>query len=164
MTVLEGEPSWHLLLEISIVVYVYYFGVVGTFLFTCLQYLVFVGAFLFTNLPFFVVLNSTLMYKQVCLLHCISFVAFVYNSNVKRCKSETPVFIRFLKNLHFICYINRKLLYSKNCMWSGFCKYLENVYSLTAPAAAIMLRNDTKGKDFCYKCFYFSFVFLFLCL
>ena len=40
---------------------------------------------------FVVILSSTIICKQFCLLHCCVFVAFVYNFNVKRCKSKIPV-------------------------------------------------------------------------
>ena len=51
--------------------------------------------------------------KQVCLLHCFGFVDFVYNFNVKRCKTIEPVlrFFRFRNNMYNLarlCWIKKK--------------------------------------------------------
>ena len=51
---------------------------------------IFVGLFTFLISMFVVILNSTIICKQVCLLHCFVFVALVYNFNVKQWKSKTP--------------------------------------------------------------------------
>ena len=64
----------------------------------------------FFMLVFVVILSNTMICKQC---HCFVFVAFVYNFNVKQCKSKTPVllFDNFIVGPHNIlinimkCYI-----------------------------------------------------------
>ena len=52
---------------------------------------------------FVVILSNTIICKQVCVLHCFVFVAFVYNFIVKQCKRKTPVFRFFI--FVTICFI-----------------------------------------------------------
>ena len=54
-------------------VYIYSCSVVAVFLFTCLP--------VFFMLMFVVILSTTTICWQVCLVHCLVFVAFVYNFN-----------------------------------------------------------------------------------
>ena len=60
---------------------------VAVFLFTCLS---------FFMLSFIVLLLSVIICKQV---HSFVFVTFVYNCNVKRCKTEISVFFNFRNNV-----------------------------------------------------------------
>ena len=61
----------------------------------------------FLMLLFVVILSSTIICILVCLLHCFVFVAFVYNSNVKRCKSKTQGSRFFL--VVTICFATKKI-------------------------------------------------------
>ena len=68
----------------------------------------------FFMLMFVVILNSTIICKKVSWLYSFVFVAFVYNFNIKGCKSKTPVFrffifilFKVLRNFNirnFFCY------------------------------------------------------------
>ena len=99
----EGECSCFRLLEIainvSIVVYTHYccLFILFTFiLIVLLLYFLFACLLFFLMVVFLVILNSTIICKQDCLLHCFVFVAFVYNFSVKGCKNKTPASWFFL--------------------------------------------------------------------
>ena len=75
---------------------------------------VFVVVFLLTCVPFFmlmfvVVVSSTIICKQVCVLHCFVFLAVVYKFNVKRYKGKAPAFrfFHFACGIHLIVIIGR---------------------------------------------------------
>ena len=91
---LEVECSLLRLLEMSINANI----VVSLLLFVYFVYIIASSVccvFLFTSLPFFmlvfvVILSSSTICKQVCLLPSFILVTFVYNFNVKQCKSNIP--------------------------------------------------------------------------
>ena len=93
MNVLEMEFSWLWLVEIYINEYII---VVLWYVYFCLF------VYHFFMQMFVVILSSTIICKQVCLLHCFVFVAYIYNLNVQRCKSKTPVsgFLHFHNNMY----------------------------------------------------------------
>ena len=76
------EGACSLFRFLDVVVYIYYCCDVGVFLLTCLQ-------FFYAGVR--VILSSAIICKKVCLLHCFKFLAFVYNFNVNRCKTNTTV-------------------------------------------------------------------------
>ena len=130
MNVLEGECSLLHLFEISvnanIVVYIYYCSIVCVFclhlfLQSCLCIFVYLFE-IFFMLVFVVILSCSIIFKQVCLLHCFVFVDFVYNFNVKRCKSKTPAprFFIFIT----ICPEYQMLLTTQSLQWSTWWRHL----------------------------------------
>ena len=86
------ECSWLRLLEISINVnhdfYTHFTYIVYIYIIVYIYYCRVVCVFL---LPFVMLVFVVILSKQVCLLHCFIFVAFVYNFIVERCKSKTNV-------------------------------------------------------------------------
>ena len=54
-------------------------------------------------LVFVVILTNKIICKQICLLYCFVFVAFVYNLNVKQCEYKTPV-SRFFIFVTILCF------------------------------------------------------------
>ena len=135
-----------------------------------------VCVFLFTSLPFFlcwclVVSSSTINYKQVSALHCVVYVVFVYNFNVKRYKSKTPeyrfsILVTILALMDFNIW---NLEFLKSLIYSGYTfltlsKFVSEVPTKEIKNSAIrslfLTRRTRNSKviQFCFICFHIYFL------
>ena len=118
-----------------------------------------------------VISSSTINCKQVSVLHCVVYVAFVYNFNVKRCKSKTSesrfsIFVTILTLMDFYIWnleFLKSLIYS-GCTFLTLSKFVSNVPAKEIKNSAIHSLFLTRGTrnskviQFCFICFHIYFL------